>query len=214
MTTTEKFRTELRAQEIGAHYSGIVHFLLTNIVAIALTTGCLIGLTAVRPAEWLTLPLTFFFANFVEYFAHRAGMHHVVPGLMMLYRNHAIRHHRFFTHEAMGADSPRDFHQVLFGPLTACIFLGTFLIPIAALLYFTAGANSALLYVATGLIYFLNYEWLHLIYHCPKTSWLKRLPVKTLSRLHTLHHDPRVMSRKYFNITFPVADWIFKTGKA
>ncbi len=28
---------------------------------------------------------------------------------------------------------------------------------------------------------------------------------------HTVHHDPRLMNRYNFNITYPIFDWLFGT---
>ena len=70
----------------------------------------------------------------------------------------------------------------------------------------------ALLYVATAIGYFLNYEVLHFAYHTPATSSLARLPgMRRLRRLHTLHHRPSLMQDYNFNITYPIGDVLFGT---
>ena len=64
----------------------------------------------------------------------------------------------------------------------------------------------------TALAYFLNYEVLHLLYHLPDAHPLARLPLlPTLRRLHHTHHDPELMTRRNFNITYPLGDWVFRT---
>jgi len=80
------------------------------------------------------------------------------------------------------------------------------------LLYFAASENVAWLAVATGIAYFLNYEWLHFAYHCDPQSRIGRIPgVRTLRNLHLHHHNPRLMTHYNFNITYPIGDWLFRT---
>lgn len=65
---------------------------------------------------------------------------------------------------------------------------------------------------ATSLAYFLNYEVLHLVYHLPTRYAVARWPlVGRLRRLHQDHHDPRLMARYNFNITYPIGDRLFGT---
>ena len=76
--------------------------------------------------------------------------------------------------------------------------------------------NLGLLFFAVGIAYYLTYEWLHLSYHLHPQSFIGRLSVvQILRRLHTAHHDTRLMTTQNFNITFPICDWLFGTlGKA
>ena len=152
------------------------------------------------------------YANLAEYLGHRGPMHRPVRGLKLLYERHAKQHHRFFTDQAMAFDSSRDFKAVLFPPLMIVFFIGGFGLPLWILLYFAASANVAWLALATAVAYFLNYEWLHFAYHCDPESRIGRIPgLAALRRLHLQHHDPRLMTRYNFNITYPVGDWLFRT---
>jgi hypothetical protein len=84
---------------------------------------------------------------------------------------------------------------------------------LAALPVFFLIANLGWLFAATGVGYFLTYEWLHFAYHQPEASWIGRNPiVARLRRHHAVHHDPHRMRRVNFNITFPIADWLFGTS--
>jgi hypothetical protein len=86
--------------------------------------------------------------------------------------------------------------------------------PVFAIIYHFFSLNAALLYVATTLAYYLNYEWLHLAYHLPQTHWVYRVPgVLTLRKLHFRHHDLHQMDKSNFNISYPVFDFIFRTLK-
>ncbi len=211
--SVEAFRSAYRRDEIGARYSGWGHFALTTVTSLAVIAAAASRAHAVRPIEWLTIPLTFFVANAGEYLGHRGPMHHPRRALRLLYARHTLQHHRFFTHDTMPCASSRDFKMVLFPPVMLAFFLGGLATPIGFVLFLVAGANVAWLYVATEMTYFLTYEWLHLAYHVRDDSLLARLPLlSSLRRHHTLHHDPRLMGRFNFNITFPICDRVFATS--
>ena len=210
-----RFRADYRAREISARYSGALHFAFTTGLSLAVIGWCAWRLgssVTIRPVEWLTVPLTFLFANFVEYCGHRGPMHHATRGLTVLHQRHTLQHHRFFTSDAMPAESRRDFKMVLFPPVLLLFFLGGHLVPVGLLLAAVASANVAYLFVTTGVAYYLTYEWLHLAYHLPGGHPIARLPfVAVLRRQHTVHHDPRWMQRCNFNITFPLFDRVYRT---
>jgi hypothetical protein len=210
--TTADFRAGYREREVGPRYSGWLHFAFTSSVCLAAFAFCVARLETIAPLEWLTVPAVFFYANLVEYLGHRGPMHHPVRGLRLLYRRHAQQHHRFFTHQSMAFEGSRDFKAVLFPPVMILFFIGGFGVPMWILLYLLASANVAWLAVATAVAYYLNYEWLHFVYHCEPRSWFGRLPgLARLRRLHLHHHDPQLMARRNFNITYPVCDWLFGT---
>jgi hypothetical protein len=211
-TATETFRNRYRATEIGRNYRGKLHFSFTTVSSIAVIAFCLLQLEFVSIAEWLVLPATFLYANLVEYWGHRFPMHHPVRGLNILYRRHTRQHHRFFTHTEMTFGGTRDFKAVLFPPVMIAFFIGGFATPMWIVLLWLATPNVAWLAVATGMAYFLNYEWLHFAYHSDPDSWIGRIPgVHRLRRLHRDHHNPALMSHYNFNITYPVGDWLFGT---
>jgi len=207
---TAGFRASYRVAEIGPRYSGWLHFAFTSSVCLGVVAFCGARLEAVAPLEWLTVPAVFLYANLVEYLGHRGPMHHPLRGLRLLYVRHAKQHHRFFTHQSMAFEGSRDFKAVLFPPVMILFFIGGFGAPMWVLLYLLASANVAWLAVATAVAYYLNYEWLHFAYHCEPSSRIGRLPgLAVLRRLHLHHHDPRLMARHNFNITYPVGDWLF-----
>ena len=129
-----------------------------------------------------------------------------------MFKRHVKQHHRFFTDTTIPVDSIRDFKVVLFPPFVIAFFLLGFGTPLALLIGYLAGTNAALLFVITGLLYFLNYEYLHLAYHLPNGHWVARLPiVSRMRRVHQAHHDQRIMTACNFNITYPIGDWLFRT---
>ena len=205
---TAAFRAEYRAA-VPRWYLGAAHFAATSLGSLAAIALCLRGVHAARPLEWLTVPLTFLFANFVEYRGHKGPMHRPLPLLGLVFQRHTLQHHRFFTSDAMECEGPRDFRIMLFPVLLIFFFLGLHLVPLAFVLSWAFGPNVWRLCVATGIGYFLTYEWLHFAYHVPGAD---RVPIlRALRRHHLAHHDPAKMGRWNFNITFPICDAIFGT---
>jgi len=206
------YREAYRREHVSAGYRGRLHLAFTVSACIVAVAWCLAGLENVRPWEWITVPLTFLYANLVEYFGHRGPMHHPRRGLKVIFERHTRQHHRFFRDDAMAFDGPRDFKAVLFPPVLIVFYMVGFALPVGLLIAWLVSANVALLFVATAVAYFLNYELLHFAYHAPAGSWLARLPLMDrLRRLHTLHHRPDLMQRYNFNITYPVGDRLFGT---
>ncbi len=206
------FRKRFRSEKIGNAYSGRAHFWFTTVTSLAAVAFCLLQADRVQPLEWLAIPATFLYANLVEYWGHRRPMHHPTRGLKLIYQRHSKEHHRFFTHDRMQFDSPQDYKAVLFPPIMIVFFIGGFGVSLWFVLAMLISNNVAWLALATGIAYFLNYEWLHFAYHCPANSAIGRLPgMKTLRRLHQNHHNPGLMMRYNFNITYPIGDWLFGT---
>ena len=209
---TPAFREDYRATEIPTGYSGWRHFAITNTFVFVSIVICAWQLESVHLWEWMLVPLVAFYANLAEYFGHRFVMHHPRRGFGLVYTRHVKQHHRFFTDAAMPVDGTRDFKAVLFPPVLLMLFLGAFGTPVALAVGYLVSANAGWLFVITGLLYFLNYEYLHLAYHLPEAHWVSRLPfMARLKRLHTLHHDQAQMAHSNFNITYPIGDWLFGT---
>lgn len=210
--TVRDFRQDYRASEIAGSYSGWRHFAFTFVGCVAIILWCVSALGEVSAWEWLTVPLTFLYANLSEWLGHRGPMHKPMRPVAILYKRHTLQHHRFFTHEAMLYEGSRDFHAVLFPPMLLVFFTVCFALPVGLLVWWLVSANAALLFVAISLAYFLNYELLHFAYHLDPASWAGRLPgMATLRHHHTVHHDPRLMNSYNFNITYPISDWLFGT---
>jgi hypothetical protein len=208
----DAYREEYRQGHVPPGYRGGMHLAFTFGVGSAALMLCLAQLEAVRPIEWLTVPLSAIYANLAEYWGHRGPMHHRRRGLGLVFERHSLQHHRFFTAAAMPIDSLRDLRAVLFPPVLMTFFLVVFALPVAWLLAVVASANVGWLFAATSLGYFLNYEFLHLAYHLPPRYSVARWPlVGRLKQLNATHHDPRCMQRCNFNISYPLGDWLFGT---
>ena len=205
-------RQAFRERRIGPRYSGPLHLATTVGVSLSIATLCALMLEQVALLEWLTIPLTFLYANVSEYLGHRGPMHHKTRFLTKVFERHSIEHHSFFTDEAATFDSSKDYKAVLFPPILLIFFIGGFAIPVGAILYFLVSPNVCFLFVLTAVLYFLNYELLHFAYHSDPGSWLSRLPyMDRLRRHHITHHNRQLMTRYNFNITYPICDRIFGT---
>ena len=212
MTSNAEYRDAYRHDNIGPLYSGQAHFAFVLVFSLGGIGFCIWQLEAVQPLEWLTIPLTFLYANLVEYAGHRWVMHRKVPGLGLIYQRHAGQHHRFFTEDHMALEGWRDCKAVLFPAVLMLFFFGLFAAPVGLLVAWLTTANVAWLFVIVALGYYLNYELLHLAYHLPDDSRLLKLPlIRRLRRLHHRHHDQSIMAHKNFNITYPIGDWLFRT---
>lgn len=211
---TTAFRKQYRAEHIGPAYSGIGHFCFTTISCMLVITLSIYMLNDVQIKEWVVVPATFFYANFVEYIGHKGPMHHKRKWLEKVFHRHTMEHHRFFTEKHMDCESNRDFKMILFPPVLLIFFFFGFAVPATLLMYWLWSANAAWLLLGTLIAYYLNYEWLHLSYHLPENHWVARLPViRKLRAYHFRHHDPKLMQKYNFNISYPVFDWIFRTLK-
>lgn len=206
------FRREYRQRHVGQAYRGQLHLGFTVATCLIVIGACLTRLEDIGIWEWLTIPITFLYANLVEYFGHRGPMHHPRKGLRIIFERHTRQHHRFFRDDAMAFGDSRDFKAVLFPPVLIVFYLVGFALPAGLLLAWLASPNTAYLFAATAVAYFLNYELLHFAYHTRHGTWIGRLPfMSRLRRLHTLHHHPELMQRYNFNITYPIGDWLFGT---
>ena len=207
-----EFRADFQRARVPGYYSGTVHLLLTVGASFAVAVYCLFQLQDVRPLEWLTIPVTFLYANLTEYVAHRYPMHRPFRGLRRIFAGHTLDHHYYYTHEAMELHGMRDLAIILFPPIMLLFMFGVFGFPVAYLLGVWISPNVGYLFLAVAMGYYFNYELFHLAYHMPKTSWVGGLPVMERLRVnHMRHHDTKLMSSYCFNITYPICDFIFGT---
>jgi len=209
---TDAFRITYRAQEIGKNYSGKFHFWFTTIWCLSLIITCILLIKQPTWKELLIIPIGFIYINLAEYLGHKGPMHHRSKKLEKVFIRHSLQHHRFFTKENFSFDSSKDIKAVLFPPILLLFFFFAFAVPVALIFYWLWSANAALIFLVTVFSYYLNYEWLHFIYHLPQTHFVAQLPfIKTLRKLHLTHHDLQLMTKYNFNITYPIFDIIFGT---
>ena len=212
LQTVKQARAAYRERHISQDYSGPLHLATTVSVSLLIASLSAMMLEHVSPLEWLTIPLTFLYANLSEYLGHKGPMHHKTRFLGPIFERHSIQHHAFFADESLTYDTTQDFKAVLFPPILLLFFNGCFALPVGALLYLLVSPNVSFLFVLTVILYFLNYELLHFSYHMDPQSWVGRLPfMHSLRTHHSYHHDRRLMTRYNFNITYPICDHLFGT---
>lgn len=197
--------------KIPASYSPAVHFLVPGALGMAALAASVGMIRDVRAVEWLTIPITLFLGLGFEWRIHRSMLHERLPLVGTLYVRHELHHHVIYTYDDMTMRSSREWRLVLM-PAYAIVLVFVMMVPIVAALWIGVTPNVALLHLATSMLFFLAYEWMHLAYHLPPEHPIGRLGlVRRLRELHRRHHDPRLMKRWNFNVTVPVFDWIHGT---
>lgn len=193
-------------------FNGYAYFAATNVLGVGSMAFAASRMHDVQSLDWLTIPLTFLAANFVEWAAHRGPMHNKRDFIEILFNHHTLIHHRYFPHTDMAYSGQKEWAYVLF-PWWAILLVIGGLVPPSLLINHNHGVNVAALFYATGVGYYVFYEWLHLAYHWPEDSRIGRLAlVRVLRRHHMHHHNTRLMQRYNFNVTFPIADKLFRTS--
>ena len=150
----QQFRETYRANQIGPRYRGLLHLGFTLSFAFSAIIWAASQLQAVQPIEYLTILVTFLYANLVEYFAHKGPMHRPFKGLKIIYQRHATQHHIFFTDRFMQFDTTKDFKAVLFPPVLILFFLVFFALPAGLLVNWLLSANASYFFVITAFAYF------------------------------------------------------------
>jgi hypothetical protein len=205
-------REALRARILAGiprHYSPWVHLACPSVLGLGTIVFACVWIRDLRAWELLTIPIVFILGTITEWHAHRDLLHRRTWPLQVLYDRHTPEHHRIFVTEDMAMRSSREFRLVLI-PAYGLLAILVGVLPIAVVLaYVFHQRNVAALYLATAMGFAVSYEWLHLAYHLPASHPIARLGwVARLARHHATHHDPTLMQKWNFNVTFPVWDWI------
>jgi hypothetical protein len=207
-----KTELELRRAAIVAEtprwYSPSVHLLGPSLFGLSLCVLAASRLEGVRWFEWITIPAFWAVSNFIEWHAHRDLLHTQKPWAKKLFDRHAVDHHGLFIESDMAIRDKREWRLVLL-PGYAVLLLLFLLMPFFAGAWFAGLPNVALLFMMTGSLYVLSYEWLHLSYHLDPESFIGSLGIiRCLRRHHSVHHNPRFMKRWNMNVTIPFWDWV------
>jgi hypothetical protein len=206
----ERQRSEIISR-IPAGYRPWVHLMIPSAIGLSILVAALSQIRGLLLRELLTVPLTLLAGFGFEWRAHKDILHRRVPLLGILYERHELAHHVIFTRRDLSMRSRHEWFLILMPPY-AIVLVFAMVVPIALGIAHFDTKNSALLMVATSMVFFLSYEWLHLIYHLPDTSPFRRLPlIPVLREQHRRHHEPRLMKRWNFNVTVPVFDVVHGT---
>jgi hypothetical protein len=207
----EAFRADYRGK-ISRYYSGPMHVFVIYAIGLAAIWWFAQHIHQPTLLEWLIVPVAFFAANVFEWWIHRYVMHRPVKGFMGIYKRHTLAHHQFFTDKEPTIDDTRDFRIVFFPPyaLTTFILMSA---PAALVVGQLWSANAGWLLMCTTAGIYLNYEFFHFCCHVKDDSLVRRIPfINTIRRHHVAHHDTAIMMERNFNLTYPIADWLFGTS--
>jgi hypothetical protein len=208
---TEASRAELRTELLSAiprWYSPAAHLLLPAAAGLAIAAVAVSRIRDLRPWQVALVLVFLVLANAIEWHAHRGVLHRRVRFLEAMYLRHTPMHHALYVSGAMTIRDPRELKFVLL-PGYGVLALLAATSPAPLLLLWLGQPNLAALWIASAAGYVLAYEWLHLAYHLPESSFVGRLPlIQRLRRHHQLHHAPELMQRWNFNVTVPLWDLV------
>ncbi len=165
---------------------------------------------------WLALPAFWVVANLFEWATHRFPMHRPLFSRMM-YRNHALIHHRAFAgDDDQEIRSSKDLCLVMM-PWFTILIVFAMASPVAIIAALLGGPALAGVFFIAAISYFLLYETIHTLHHLPAAQlhgagvdrwrWLT-----ALRKHHHHHHRLEEMAHTNFNVTAPLADWLFGTS--
>jgi hypothetical protein len=207
----EAFRADYR-QRVAPLYSGPAHVVLIYAIGLAAIWYCARQIHQPVWTDWLIVPIAFLAANIFEWWIHRFVMHRPVPGFMGIYKRHTLAHHQFFTDKEWTIDSTRDYRITFFPPYALVTFITMTIAP-ALVVGWIWSADAAWLLMCTTAGIYLNYEFFHLCCHLKEGWFVRTMPfVNTIRRHHVAHHNPAIMMERNFNLTYPIADWLFGTS--
>lgn len=196
-------------KEIPDSYNMYVHLAVPSLIVLAVLVCSILFM---GHFSFVTAGITLFLLLGFEWMVHKYVLHHAQPGLKPIYKQHTL-HHIIFTNTDMQIRSGRELNLVLM-PAYAVVLVFLLLMPITWAVWVLVSSSVALSMLATAMVFFLFYEWMHLAYHLPDSHWLLRSKLMCyLKKQHQTHHDIRLMTKWNFNVTFPLFDWILSTNK-
>ena len=209
----EVFRNEYRSR-ISGWYNGFAHVAVIYIIGLVAMWIYIQHLEMIQWWEWMTIPAVGITCNLFEWYLHRYVMHrpHKWSGFRAIYERHTLNHHRFFTDQEMRFKDHTDWRVTFFPPYALAVFI-LISIPCALLLGFMVTSNEGWFFICTTTMTYLVYEFMHFCCHVNENWFVRFCPfVNTLRRHHTAHHNSELMMEANFNLTFPIADWLFNTS--
>lgn len=214
MTSRQRdYRATYRSRVAG-WYNGWLHVTIIYAIGFSALFIYVTNIDSPTWLEWLTVPVTFLFCNFFEWFLHRHIMHRPskFPLFRAVYSRHTLMHHQFFTDHEMRFAGHHDWRVTFFPPYALVVFT-LMSIPGALLIGALTTANTGWLFIATTTAMYLIYEFMHFCCHVDDNWFVRNMPfVNTIRRHHTAHHNQNIMMERNMNLTFPIMDWLFGTS--
>lgn len=188
------------------------HVLYTLTFCVGGIVLCVAQLEAVQPIEWAIIPVSFVVANFVEYAVHRWPMHRRYKGAEAMLTLHLV-HHNYFYEDTYRIEGFRDYAMIVFPPMVLNA-LAVGLAPVLALAaWWMFGLNTALMFYASVLGYYLLMQLIHVLCHVDPANPVLALPgLRYLWTHHKIHHTKSLMAKANFNFIVPLADLCLGTS--
>lgn len=206
-----KFRIELRSI-IPSYYSSKAHYIATTCVSLPIAIYAFIKISTPTWLELLVIPTAFIFASLVEYIAHKFPLHRPIFPLKKAYFEHTVRHHYFYTHNAIEYEETRDFYQVFFPVWGVALIQYGVGLPASLLVGRLVSPNSGFLFMIVGSMFFFIYETIHMICHLKDSHWIFKIPgMRFIKNHHRIHHAKSKMGKYNFNIVIPIWDFLLGT---
>lgn len=163
---------------------------------------------------WLAVPPFWLVANVFEWAIHRYPMHRpLVP--RVLYKNHALIHHRAFDGTHQEIRSTRELSLVMM-PWYTLLFVFASASPVVLAAWLVGGPALAGVFLLSAVSYFLFYEVVHTLHHLPTATlrrswWGHSRLLAGMRRHHHAHHRLDRMTEVNFNVTFAITDRLLGT---
>lgn len=198
-------------KSIPSNYNPYIHASIPSLIGGIIIALAVWQISSPSLLSLTTIPITIFALFGFEWLVHKHVLHQKRRFLEVIYNRHELAHHVIYTDRDMAMRNLQELFLILMPPY-AIILVFLFLIPLALVLGLLLSGNVAWMMLATCMVFFLTYEWLHFAYHLPSESKVGRWSViRKLRAHHQEHHDPLLMKQWNFNVTVPVFDWILKT---
>ena len=207
------FRKTYR-EKIDGWYNGFLHVFIIYSMGGLLLYYYINSITNLKYYELLIIPIIFLLCNIFEWALHKYVMHKPrnFPGARAIYSRHVMHHHQFFSEDEMRFAGAHDWRVTFFPPYALIVFT-LMSIPGLIILKLIFSANVGWLFIIVTTSMYLIYETMHFCCHIGDNFIVRNLPfVNTLRRHHAAHHDQGLMTKINMNLTFPIADWLFKTS--
>ncbi|HEY0293259.1 MAG TPA: sterol desaturase family protein [Hansschlegelia sp.] len=214
MSERQRFYRANYRQRVAGWYNGFLHITIIYVIGFTALYIYLSNVSAPSWLELLTVPVTFLFCNFFEWWLHRYVMHRPSrnPIARAVYNRHTLQHHQFFTEHEMRFADHRDYRVTFFPPYALATFT-LMSIPGAIALGLLFSPNVGWLFITTTTSIYMIYEFMHFCCHVDENWFVANMPfINTNRRHHTAHHDQSIMMERNMNLTFPIMDWLFGTS--
>lgn len=206
----EKFRKDHPSKY--PWYSAKAHYLATTGLSIPLILYAFWKIENLSALDFLVVPVFVLFATLFEYLVHKYLLHRRTWFMKPAYEEHTLRHHAYFSHEAIEATQSADFERVLFPVWGVALIQYGIVLPASFAIGYLFSPNAGFISLVVGAMFFFMYETIHMITHLPEKHKIFKIPgLYFLKEHHRAHHHYAKMGKYNFNIVLPVWDVILGT---